>query len=219
MPPLPAMLLPELQAYCERLQLLGEGGLAERHLDASHQVKSWIHGRLLQGLPAELIVVCTGNSRRSILGSTLGNVAAAFGGHGAVRFYSGGTAPSAFNLRTIRTLREIGTQIEEQGELAPSGTSGEANPCYSVRWGATATSRAIEFSKRYDDATNPQQDYCAIMVCTDADENCPVVLGASVRVSMPFDDPQEFDGEPTEPAAYAERRDQIGRVMLRLFDH
>lgn len=217
MPQLASTLFPELRAYCEGLQLPEEYGLTERHLTAAHQVKSWIDERLRQDLPAEVIVVCTGNSRRSILGSTLGNVAAAFAGYPTVRFSSGGTAPSAFNRRTIQTLRELGTQIEEQDELAPPGASGESNPRYSVRWGAAATSRAIEFSKCYDDGVNPQQDYCAIMVCTDADENCPVLPGAALRVSMPFDDPKEFDGQPSESAAYAERRDQIGRVMLVLF--
>ena len=31
---------------------------------------------------------------------------------------------------------------------------------------------------------------------------------------MPFEDPKEFDGQPTEAAAYTERRDQIGLAML-----
>ena len=109
-------------------------------------------------------------------------------------------------------------QVEESGDHAPPGPAGELNPRYLVRWGAGESDSIPEFSKRYDDASNPQKDFCAILVCTDADENCPVVLGASLRVSMPFEDPKESDGQPCESAAYAERRDQIGRAMLMMLE-
>ncbi len=207
-------LFPQLRTYCETLRATSRSGLSERHQAAAQQVGEWIRQRRAEGKTANVIVVCTGNSRRSILGSTLGNMAAAFCGETGVQFFSGGTDPSAFNPRTIRALQQIGVSIEPQSDLAPPGAASERNPRYLVRWGSGATDSIPEFSKRYDDASNPQQDYCAIMVCTDADENCPVVLGASLRVSMPFEDPKEFDGLPMESAVYAERRDQIGRAML-----
>ena len=211
-------LFPELRTYCESLLISPRHSLSERHQAAAQQVGSWVRQRRDAGLTANVIVVCTGNSRRSSLGSTLGNIAAAFFGDAGVRFFSGGTAPSAFNPRTIRALQEIGVQVEESGDHAPPGPAGELNPRYLVRWGSGASDSIPEFSKRYDDASNPQQDFCAILVCTDADENCPVVLGASLRVSLPFEDPKEFDGLPCEPAAYAERRDQIGRAMLMMLE-
>ncbi len=61
---------------------------------------------------------------------------------------------------------------------------------------------------------NPQSDFCAVMVCSDAADNCPVVVGASQRVALSFDDPKEYDGTPQEAVMYAQRRDQIGRAML-----
>ncbi len=218
MPPMTTALFPELRTYCESLLVAPRVGLSERHQMAAKQVGSWVRLRRDAGMPANVIVVCTGNSRRSSFGAMLGNIAVAFSGEEGVRFWSGGTAPSAFNPRTIRALRGIGVQVEELGELAPPGPAGEPNPRYVVRWGAGEADSIVEFSKRYDDTSNPQQDYCAIMVCTDADENCPVVMGASLRVSMPFEDPKEYDGQPCEAAAYAERRDQIGRAMLRILE-
>ena len=52
------------------------------------------------------------------------------------------------------------------------------------------------------------------MVCGEADAGCPVVRGAALRVSMPYLDPKIYDGGRFEPAKYAERRDDIGRLML-----
>ncbi len=216
MPHTHTTLFPAIRTYCQGLLADPHHGLSPGQQSVAQQVAAWVHQRRDARLPAELIVVCTGNSRRSCLGSTLGNIAAALSGDSGVRFFSGGTAPTAFNPRTIRALREIGVQVDDGGDLAPSDSSGESNPRYQVRWGAGDSGLITEFSKRYDDPSNPQHDYCAIMVCTDADENCPVVLGASLRVSMPFEDPKEFDGQPSEASAYAERRDQIARAMLMI---
>jgi hypothetical protein len=55
------------------------------------------------------------------------------------------------------------------------------------------------------------------MTCSQADQNCPVVSGATVRVAIPYDDPKEFDGTPQETAKYAERVHQIGREILYAF--
>ena len=212
-----AILFPGLKSYCEGLLRRADIPLSAAHRAAAMRVGEWIHTQVSRGLPANVIVVCTGNSRRSILGSTMGNIAAALGKHPTVRFSSGGTEPSAFNPRTIKTLQSIGVQIAEEGDPAPHGTNGERNSKYRVQWGDSESSQIVEFSKRHDDASNPQNDFCAILVCTDADKNCPIVNGASLRVSMPFEDPKEFDGQPNEEAAYAERRDQIGRAMLLAF--
>lgn len=161
-----------------------------------------------------MIIVCTGNSRRSILGSTLGNIAAAWLGSLDVRFFSGGTEPSAFNPRTIRALQAVGVAITPIVESAPTGTAGESNPKYLIQWGADPRLQTAEFSKHYSDPANPQSDFCAVMVCSDAADNCPVVVGASERVALSFDDPKEYDGTPQEAVMYAQRRDQIGRAML-----
>lgn len=172
----------------------------------------WLVANYQSGRPTEIIVVCTGNSRRSILGSTWGNISAAYAGLPEVRCYSGGTAPSAFNPRTITTLKAIGVQIEPTGELAPAGAD---NRIYRVQWGEPYFTK--EFSKKYNDPSNPQRQFAALLVCNEADASCPTVAGASKRISLPFADPKEFDGTPAESAKYAERRDEIGRFFLRAF--
>ena len=70
------------------------------------------------------------------------------------------------------------------------------------------------FSKKYDHAENPQSEFAAIMVCSDADEGCPVILGAENRFALTFDDPKHFDNTNLESEKYDERVRQIGREMF-----
>lgn len=183
------------------------------HHASAEKLVGWIVQKLQTDKPLSLIVICTGNTRRSMLGATMGNVAASYYGLANLRFHSGGTDPGAFNPRTIRTLREIGIEIESTGKEATRGTAGEANPVYRVRWGAEKM-EAIEFSKKYTDPANPQTDFAALLVCSEADASCPRVVGADSRIPVPYLDPKAFDGASFEAAKYAERRDDIGRFML-----
>jgi arsenate reductase (thioredoxin) len=190
-------------------------------IDAPHQaagkdLAEWIAKNHRPGQPLDVSVICTGNSRRSILGATMGNAAAAYYGMPEIRFHSGGTAPTAFNPRTIAALKAIGVEVEPTGLEAPRGDSKTANPIYKVRWGASGepSMEATEFSKTYFDASNPQKGFAALMVCGEADEACPLVKGASTRISMPYLDPKIYDGSAFESAKYAERRDDFGRLML-----
>jgi hypothetical protein len=188
----------------------------EPHREAGARLSGWIAENYHPGRPLDVIVICTGNSRRSILGSTMGNIASAYYGMPEVRFHSGGTDPTAFNPRTIAALRSIGVEIEPTGDEAPRGEPETTNPVYDVRWGRPGEPpmEAKEFSKTYFDAGNPRNGFAALMVCGEADAGCPVVKGASARISMPYLDPKVFDGSPYESVKYAERRDDIGRLLL-----
>jgi hypothetical protein len=182
------------------------------HRKPADELAEWIAKTYQPGKPLAVIVICTRNTRRSMLGATMGNVAAAYYGLPDVRFYSGGTDPEAFNPRTITALKEIGVGIEPTGKDAPRGSGGGPNPEYRVTWGKGLEAR--EFSKKYSDAHNPATGFAAVLVCSEADTNCPVVKGAGARVAVPYLDPKAFDGAPFEAAKYAERRDDEGRFML-----
>lgn len=186
------------------------------HRQAARRLGAWIAQAYRPGQGANVIVICTGNSRRSILGSTMGNVAAAYYGLPEVRFFSGGTAPTAFNPRTITALRAIGIQIEAIGEEAPRGDPETPNPKYHIRWGTSGEPEPemIEFSKAFADPRNPKDKFAAILVCDSADAGCPFVPGAAERISAPYADPKDFDDTPREAYAYAERRDDIARMMF-----
>ncbi|AMV40043.1 hypothetical protein [Planctomyces sp. SH-PL62] len=189
--------------------------IAEAHRTAGRALAGWIIENFEEGRPLGVVVVCTGNSRRSMLGSILGNCAAAYFGLPEVRFHSGGTGPTAFNPRTIAALRRIGVEVETTGEEAARGEPGVANPVYRVRWGSAGgpPMEVVEFSKRYDDPSNPRSGFAALMVCDEADAGCPTVPGATLRLSLPFADPKRYDDTPEEAARYDESRDEIGRLM------
>ncbi len=184
----------------------------DEHRNGAQRLANWMVSKYDSEKNLDVIVICTGNSRRSILGASMGNLAAAYYGLTNVQFYSGGTAPTAFNSRTIATLKAIGFSVEATGSEATRGEPKTSNPVYRVKWGHGMES--IEFSKHYADKNNPQHDFAALLVCTEADAGCPSVTGALLRLSMPYFDPKSYDDSPLESVKYAERRDDIGRTML-----
>lgn len=155
--------------------------------------------------PARLVFICTQNSRRSHFGQIWAAAAAAYCEVPHVATYSGGTESSAFNPRAAAALERVGFDVQK--------TTDDENPIYHVRYaddGPVITS----FSKVFSDAPNPKHDFCAVLVCSSADEACPQVSGAAKRIAIPFEDPKAADGTPAEARTYDERSQQIAREML-----
>jgi hypothetical protein len=95
-------------------------------------------------------------------------------------------------------------------------TSEGVNPLYEVTF-AEGADPVKAFSKTYDDAFNPQTNFAAVMTCSHADTNCPLVAGASARIALTYNDPKDFDGTPQETKMYEERVREIGRELLYAF--
>ncbi len=159
------------------------------------------------GQTARLTFICTHNSRRSHLAQIWAQAAAAHYGVPHVATFSGGTESTAFNPRAVAALKRAGFDIPEP-EAAP-------NTRYRVAFSEGAEP-LVCFSKVYTDAPKPAGEFCAVMTCSDADENCPMVAGAAARFAIPYDDPKAFDGTPQETEKYDERCRQIAREMLYL---
>ena len=158
--------------------------------------------------PVYLNFICTHNSRRSHLSQLWAQAAAYYYGIPEVHCFSGGTEATAFNPRAVKAMREAGFQIT----LMKEGD----NPLYNVQF-ADDAKPVMAFSKKYDDPFNYNKDFAAIMTCSHADENCPMVLGAIKRIALTYDDPKDFDGTLQEKAKYKERALQIGREILFAF--
>ncbi len=157
------------------------------------------------GEEIRLNFICTHNSRRSHMGQLWAQVAADYYGIEKVFTFSGGTEATAFNPKAIGAMERSGFKIVK-------GVGGD-NPRYQVSYGKN-TPNMVLFSKKYDDPLNPTYGFAAIMTCSEADEECPLVRGAERRLSLHYDDPKAFDGTPQETAKYDERCRQIAIEML-----
>lgn len=152
--------------------------------------------------------ICTHNSRRSHISQVWAQTAAHYYGINNVETFSGGTEATAFNPRAVTAMKQAGFDI--------TTIKDGSNPVYKVKFSEEAPALTV-FSKKYDDDFNPKKDFAAIMTCSHADENCPLVLGASARIALTYNDPKEFDGSPQESDKYAERVREIGTEILYAF--
>jgi arsenate reductase len=193
----------ELTTYIKLVESTMAPPTGER-LEALNDLATYLAEKNKEGKTAQLIFICTHNSRRSHLSQIWAQTSAAYYGLGDIVCYSGGTEATAFNYRAVAALERIGFRIEN-----PGGT----NPRYSV-FSSDRIEPLVCFSKTFSDASNPQREFCAIMTCSDADKNCPFVPGADFRIPIPYNDPKEADNTPAEPARYDERCRQIAGEML-----
>jgi hypothetical protein len=124
-----------------------------------------------------------------------------------IKTYSGGTEATQFHINAIDALRKAGFKIESKSK--------DANPIWEVDFGGNFLLYC--FSKVYNDVSNPQENFAAIMTCSDAEENCPFIPGLNFRLALTYDDPKVYDGTEQQKAKYWERSSQIATEMLYVF--
>lgn len=181
------------------------GDIPADHRASLAKIANFVKDRNQENQTAQLLFVCTHNSRRSHLAQIWTSAAASYYRLPIPRVYSGGTESTAFNARAVAALERAGLKIQK--------TTDDENPIYHVRYSETGPV-ITAFSKVMDQAPNPRKDFMAIMVCDSADKSCPSVSGATARVALPFIDPKQSDDSPAETLTYDERSAQIAREML-----
>lgn len=155
-----------------------------------------------------LNLICTHNSRRSHLSQVWAQTAAAHYGIKNVFCYSGGTEATALFPMAAKTLAKQGFQIKTIAE--------GNNPIYAIKYNENAHP-IIGFSKTFDDDFNPQSEFAAILTCSSADQGCPFIAGAEVRIPITFEDPKAFDNTPQQAEKYEERSVQIATELFYVF--
>jgi hypothetical protein len=197
----------KILSYIEH-NTLDFSGISDERKGDLDKIADYVSMKIKANETAELVYICTHNSRRSHFGQIWGATAAAYYGISNINTYSGGTEATACNERSVAALKRVGFKIEKTTETS--------NPVYHIQYSAGGP-KQIAFSKKYNDESNPKKEFCAIMTCTSADESCPVVLGAAKRVATPYDDPKAFDGTADEAKMYDERCKQIATETFYVF--
>ena len=198
-------MFPNIQSYIHALSLEAPDIPAERKALMAPLI-SYIQQKRSTQQTVQLNFICTHNSRRSHISQIWAKAIATHLGI-AIETYSGGTEATAFHPHAIAAMREIGFEITAEDD--------RSNPRYLIRMGVHIPALQA-WSKKFNDPLNPTQSFAAIMTCSDADENCPFVPGAALRVALTYEDPKAFDGTPQQAAAYRERAKQIGTELYYL---
>jgi arsenate reductase len=152
--------------------------------------------------------ICTHNSRRSHLSQIWAQTMAFHFGIKSMYCYSGGTEATAMFPKVAEILENQGFQIQMLSE--------NANSVYAVKYAENEVP-IICFSKEYSNEFNPKKEFGAIMTCNNADEGCPLVIGAEARFPIKYDDPKASDNTPEQTQVYAERSLQIAAEMFYVF--
>lgn len=172
------------------------------------QLSQYINSRRKEGQPINLNFICTHNSRRSHLGQVW---AAAMADHYKIEnvlTFSGGTETTAVFPMILKTLEDQFFEIEMIDDT-------DGNPMYSVAF--DEENPQYVFSKVFDDSSNPEDDFAAIMTCSQADEGCPFIAGADQRIAITYEDPKISDDTDQQEKVYRERSEQIATEMKYVF--
>lgn len=195
---------PKLTSYCKQLPKEFSTISEERKSDLN-LIAEFVIEQRKENKPANLVFVCTSNSRRSHMAQVWSQIASQYYQIPSVFSFSGGTEQTRVNSNAIHALERTGIVITSVNQ--------SDNPLWYLKIGNKINPWAI-FSKKYTDSTNPTTNFAAIMVCSEADKSCPFVEGASLRIGLPYLDPKEFDSSPLKDQKYDERCRQIATEMF-----
>jgi len=198
-------MFPKLTKTIKELNI---SSITEERKQILHSLIDYIQKKVESSDAINLNFICTHNSRRSHLSQIWAQTMASFYNINSVYCYSGGTEATAMFPMIAKTLTNQGFMVKILSE--------GKNPVYSIKFSENEHP-VICFSKTFDDEFNPKSEFAAIMTCSHADENCPVVLGCEKRIPITFEDPKAFDGSPQQAEKYLERSLQIATELKYVF--
>jgi len=153
--------------------------------------------------PVKLIFICTHNSRRSIYAQAWMYAASRYFDLDWIESWSGGTEASEVKDTVVLSLTDAGFLVSKVGQE-------EKNPGYILSAG-DGIEGIILRSERFSSMPDPGSGFAAVMVCSDADEACPLVPGAEARFPLHYVDPKSSDGTISEKDTYA----RVCRLIAR----
>ena len=192
----------EIQVCCNSF-----AQISEERKNILIKYTAYLQQKINQNLPIQLVYICTHNSRRSHFGQIAAIVAAEYFDVKKVSTFSGGTEETEFNPNAIDALKSLGFEVYSNEE--------KKNPTYKVFFSDNHFTNC--FSKVYDHITNPGNHFAAIMMCSHAEQNCPIISGMEFRIATPYEDPKQSDGTSSQNETYQNCFIQILTETLFVF--
>ena len=199
------LLFPKLEAL---IRGLNPETISENRKLVLQPLIEFIQSKITDNQAVRINFICTHNSRRSHLAQVWAQAISSYFSIKNVSCFSGGTKATALFPMVVKTLQDSGFLVKT--------ISQNDNPIYSIKY-ADNEHPIIAFSKRLDDYFNPKAEFAAVMTCSEADEGCPFIEGAEVRVPITFEDPKAFDNTPKQVQKYQERSLQIATELFYIF--
>lgn len=190
------------------VELLQNAEITEERKAILRPLAEFIQNKITDKKLINLHFICTHNSRRSQLSQIWAQMAAAYFNIPGIACYSGGTEETSIFPAILHVLDEQGFFIQK--------ISDSKNPVYAIRYDENSLP-IIGFSKKYNDPFNPANGFAAVMTCTQADGECPLIFGAEVRIPITYEDPKISDHTSQQTITYKERSLQIGAEMFYTF--
>ncbi|KFF00553.1 protein tyrosine phosphatase [Chryseobacterium formosense] len=197
-----------IQTISKMIESISIDSITEERKTVLQPLIDYLQNKAEANQTIRLNFICTHNSRRSHLSQIWAQTMAFHFDIKSVYCYSGGTEATAMFPKVAETLENQGFQIQMLSE--------NANPVYAVKYAENEVP-IICFSKEYSNEFNPKKEFGAIMTCNNADEGCPLVIGAEARFPIKYDDPKASDNTPEQTKVYAERSLQIATEMFYIF--
>ncbi|MBC8111544.1 MAG: hypothetical protein H7Y04_10830, partial [Verrucomicrobia bacterium] len=202
-------LLPGLHEYvAEITSKLRDAGLIPSYRRLIlHDIATYVINNFLENQFSNLLFVCTHNSRRSQLCQVWGQIAAFHYDLPLVKCFSGGLETENVSEKILQTLEHAGFHVDNPE------TQNVYNPQHKVYY-STEFDYISLFSKPYNDAGNPKNNFCTVMNCTPSGEKYQQIDGSKLNVSLIYQNPKDNDDKPDETQVYK----QISyKVSLEMF--
>ena len=181
--------------------------ISEERINVLNPLISYLLENLESKNTVNLNFICTHNSRRSQFSQIWAFTASKYF-EIPVNCYSGGVEVTEFNPRAVESLVRSGFKVNKQGE---------DNPEYRISIDIDELCSITTYSKLFNDPANTTNNIVAIMTCSHADENCPIIPGADLRIPIRYEDPKSYDNTPEEESMYDARSLQIASEMFFIF--
>lgn len=195
----------ELQQYIAGLQI---ENVADERKEVLKPLITYIQSKKQKGEKVNLNFICTHNSRRSQFAQVWAATAVYYYQVSQINCFSGGIEVTACNERTVEALQKVGFKVT-------SDTQEKENPVYTIM--PAEDSQIIAFSKLCNDLEVVETPFAALMTCSNAEQNCPFIPEAEIRIPVKYEDPKAFDDTEKEEQMYGERCKQIAEEMFYVF--